>query len=174
MAITLGLVEAVDDNGVYVTMPGSRGVLRGPYKALATVVAGDTVLVASTDDGEQVVVGRTNKYGQIDQTKIYTSTYFQIFEFQGYNGRLKSNAASSYFSIDYGGTFEFNGAKVRFSASHGIEYGSSGPLDLAGAGSPEGAKSAPVGSTYRRTDGGAGTSFYVKESGTGNTGWVAK
>lgn len=57
MAITLGLVEAVDDNGVYVTMPGSRGVLRGPYKSLSTVAAGTTVLVASTDDGEQVVVG---------------------------------------------------------------------------------------------------------------------
>ena len=57
MAITLGLVEAVDDNGVYVTMPGSKGVLRGPYKSLSTVAAGTTVLVASTDDGEQVVVG---------------------------------------------------------------------------------------------------------------------
>ena len=55
--ITLGLVDSVDTNGVYVTMPGSRGVLRGPYKSLSTVAAGTTVLVASTDDGEQVVVG---------------------------------------------------------------------------------------------------------------------
>ena len=55
--ITLGLVDSVDDNGVYVTMPGSRGVLRGPYRSLSTVAAGTTVLVASTDDGEQVVVG---------------------------------------------------------------------------------------------------------------------
>lgn len=44
----------------------------------------------------------------------------------------------------------------------------------AGSGSPEGVLAAPVGSLYMRTDGGAGTSFYVKESGTGNTGWVAK
>ena len=43
-----------------------------------------------------------------------------------------------------------------------------------GSGSPEGAVTAPVGAIYSRTDGGAGTSFYVKESGTGNTGWVAK
>ena len=57
MAITLGLVEAIDSNGVYVSMPGSRGVLRGPYRSLSTVAAGTTVLVASTDDGEQVVVG---------------------------------------------------------------------------------------------------------------------
>lgn len=43
-----------------------------------------------------------------------------------------------------------------------------------GSGSPESAVSAPVGAIYHRTDGGAGTSLYVKESGTGNTGWVAK
>ena len=33
---------------------------------------------------------------------------------------------------------------------------------------------APVGSTFLRTDGGAGTSFYVKQTGAGNTGWVGK
>ena len=43
-----------------------------------------------------------------------------------------------------------------------------------GTGSPEGAVTAPVGSLYSRTDGGAGTTFYVKESGTGNTGWIGK
>jgi len=43
-----------------------------------------------------------------------------------------------------------------------------------GAGSPEASVTAPVGAIYHRTDGGAGTSFYVKESGSGNTGWVAK
>ncbi len=45
---------------------------------------------------------------------------------------------------------------------------------LAGGDSPEGAVTAPVGSLWSRTNGGAGTSLYVKESGTGNTGWVAK
>lgn len=46
--------------------------------------------------------------------------------------------------------------------------------DRYGSGSPEGVITAPVGAVYHRTDGGAGTSFYVKESGSGNTGWVAK
>ncbi|WP_307030397.1 hypothetical protein [Arthrobacter globiformis] len=45
---------------------------------------------------------------------------------------------------------------------------------IAGTGSPEGARSAPVGSVYLRSDGGAATSLYIKETGTGNTGWVAK
>jgi hypothetical protein len=43
-----------------------------------------------------------------------------------------------------------------------------------GTGTPEGALIAAVGALYTRTDGGAGTTLYVKESGTGNTGWVAK
>jgi hypothetical protein len=45
---------------------------------------------------------------------------------------------------------------------------------LSGAGSPETVVSADVGALYLRTDGGASTTLYVKESGTGNTGWVAK
>lgn len=48
------------------------------------------------------------------------------------------------------------------------------PVDLQGVGTPEGLINAVPGSTYRRTDGGAGTSFYVKESGTAQAGWVAK
>ena len=40
-----------------------------------------------------------------------------------------------------------------------------------GTGSPEGVISAAVGSLYMRLDGGAGTSLYVKSSGSGNTGW---
>lgn len=46
--------------------------------------------------------------------------------------------------------------------------------EFRGAGTPEGKITAGVGATYLRSDGGAATTFYVKESGTGNTGWVAK
>jgi hypothetical protein len=65
------------------------------------------------------------------------------------------------------GLFSFEGGPIRL--------GSSGaPTVFTGSGTPEGVITAPIGSTYHRTDGGAGTSFYVKESGAGNTGWVAK
>ena len=43
-----------------------------------------------------------------------------------------------------------------------------------GVGSPEGVVSAPTGSIYTRTDGGAGTTLYIKETGGTATGWVAK
>ncbi len=63
----------------------------------------------------------------------------------------------------------------RWSALYSVRnYYTATVFDAYGSGSPEGAVTAGIGSTYRRTDGGAGTSFYVKESGTGNTGWVAK
>jgi len=42
-----------------------------------------------------------------------------------------------------------------------------------GSGSPESSVTANIGSLYMRTDGSSGTSLYIKESGTGNTGWVA-
>lgn len=45
---------------------------------------------------------------------------------------------------------------------------------MSGTGDPEGAVTASVGSIFLRTNGGSGSTFYVKESGTGNTGWDAK
>lgn len=45
-------------------------------------------------------------------------------------------------------------------------------IDEAGAGAPN--VNAGVGSIWRRTDGAAATTLYVKESGTGATGWVGK
>ena len=50
-----------------------------------------------------------------------------------------------------------------------MDYGS-----LVGTGSPEGVVTATIGTVFRRLDGGTSTSLYVKESGSGNTGWVAK
>jgi hypothetical protein len=49
-----------------------------------------------------------------------------------------------------------------------------GPLIKSGSGTPEGVVTAPIGSMFLRTNGGAGTTLYIKESGTGNTGWIGK
>lgn len=48
----------------------------------------------------------------------------------------------------------------------------SGVTIRSSTGTPESAVTAPIGSLFLRSDGGAGTALYVKESGTGNTGWV--
>lgn len=43
-----------------------------------------------------------------------------------------------------------------------------------GTGDPEGVVVAPVGTLFLRRDGGTDTTLYVKETGTGDTGWIAK
>lgn len=45
---------------------------------------------------------------------------------------------------------------------------------LSGSGSPEGVVKADVGSLYVNTAGGVGSTLYVKESGSGTTGWSAR
>jgi hypothetical protein len=48
-----------------------------------------------------------------------------------------------------------------------------GPSFSSGTGSPEGVITAPIGSIFSRTDGSTNTTIYRKESGIGNTGWIA-
>lgn len=55
-----------------------------------------------------------------------------------------------------------------------VRLGNAGVRIQVGTNTPEAAVTAPVGSIFLRTNGGAGTTFYVKETGAGNTGWVAK
>jgi hypothetical protein len=52
--------------------------------------------------------------------------------------------------------------------------GNAGPLISAGHGDPDGVVTSVVGGLYLRLDGGTNSTLYVKESGTGNIGWVAK
>lgn len=42
-----------------------------------------------------------------------------------------------------------------------------------GKGTPEAVVTAPMGHLYLNFEGGAGTTVWKKESGTGNTGWAA-
>ena len=83
---------------------------------------------------------------------------------------LRQNNSSKQY-VNVAGDFEFVGTGatnvVRVSFNNGVSQRS-------GTGTPEGVVTAAIGSTFHRADGGSGTSFYVKESGTGNTGWVAK
>lgn len=55
-----------------------------------------------------------------------------------------------------------------------LRPGSGAPIWTSGTGTPEGAVTAAVGSLYTREDGASGATLYVKETGSGNTGWVAK
>lgn len=73
-------------------------------------------------------------------------------------------------------TQDFGASNQKWSNSYSTNFrpGAGSVIWTSGVGTPEGAVTAPVGSLFTRTDGGTNTTFYVKESGTGNTGWVAK
>jgi hypothetical protein len=85
--------------------------------------------------------------------------------------------AGSYFSglindvdNEYQGRFD----KVIIPFGGDIQFGQFPVLILSGAGSPNGVVTANIGSLYLNNTGGANTSLWIKESGTSNTGWVAK
>jgi hypothetical protein len=69
------------------------------------------------------------------------------------------------------GTLSANGLTL-FTTKLSLDSGLTGIT--VGTGSPETVVNANVGSLFLRKDGGAGTTLYVKESGTGSTGWIAK
>jgi hypothetical protein len=97
----------------------------------------------------------------------FSPSFLLSFYYYDSAGTAKGIALES----DYGGNLTlFDSTFAAYPVWHG---GRSGPF-YKGAGSPEGAVTAPAGAIYQRTDGGASTTLYVKQSGTGNTGWVAK
>ena len=84
-----------------------------------------------------------------------------------------SGGTSSRMFAPSNGVIQFtNAATTGFTR---LELGSTNLGISRGTGSPEGVVTALVGSLYIRTDGGASTTLYVKESSpTPSTGWVAK
>jgi hypothetical protein len=91
----------------------------------------------------------------------------------GFGGGSDQNLTIENGSTSGDMVFRLNNERLRISRSSGIVL-SNGPQIHVTTGTPEGTVSAPAGSIALSTGGGAGTTLYIKESGTGNTGWVAK
>lgn len=90
--------------------------------------------------------------------------------------RLRLHSGGSWLRPATNNTMALGTSTERWTDVYSTRFrpGAGGPIWTSGTGSPEGSVTATVGSIYTRTDGGAGTTMYVKESGAGNTGWVAK
>jgi len=129
-------------------------------------------VAAGANNGQQIVLRRNGNNEVISSIK---------FAFNDLSGGL-----GNYISINTGitdlETLKCDSAQNVTVTSGNLVIGTAGKgISLpggitwtSGAGSPEGVVTAPVGSLYSRSDGGAGTSLYVKESGSSNTGWVGK
>lgn len=111
---------------------------------------GGNIILGTTDIDGTPAVGRLTIKGSTSDG----STYIAVGRDSGEN---------NVWSVDTDGNQSSNSYTLNGTVSW-----------TSGAASPESVVTAPVGSIYSRTDGGANTTLYVKESGTGNTGWVAK
>lgn len=158
------------------------GTLRTACPAYA-FISGDNVSVAANKaivKIDRLVTNNTGGtyVGYLD-TPVTASPYMTIGEIIITDTR--TTKASAIFQLDSGNSLNFVLGEI--SESSGIplaawlgsdKYLKSSAYRYICQGTPLNMIAAPVGSIASRIDGGAGTSFYVKESGTGNTGWVAK
>jgi hypothetical protein len=142
---------------------GSAGVVLGSDDCLGwastTGASGSAMTVGLFRDANQVLAQRNGTNAQT----------FRIYETDsGANDEyLELSAASGTNLIRPQATGTGTASVVRYHTTTTVFWTS-------GSGTPEGVVTAPVGSLFTRTDGGAATTLYVKESGTGSTGWVAK
>lgn len=123
--------------------------------------------------GELVIETDTRKTKLGDGTTAYNSLPYATVV----PGAIATSELTMATARLLGRTTASTGAVEEISVGSGLSL-SGGSLTLSnvrsGTGSPEAVVTAPVGTLFLRTDGGAGTTLYVKESGTGNTGWIAK
>lgn len=82
------------------------------------------------------------------------------------NQVLRTNASGT--GVEFSNNIDLPGT---LSVQGGFSIGAT--TITTGTGSPEGSVAAPVGSLYLRTDGTPNNTLYVKESGSGNSGWGA-
>lgn len=154
----------------------SASGLAGSLLSSATPVMNGTAAV-----GTSAIPSRQDHVHPSDTTKVAipaSITDATVVRFTGTAGVIESSAVTVSAGGNVGGVGTLTtsgkitaGADVEVTTSVRLG-GSSGPLVISGSGAPS--VSAPVGSLYLRTDGGADTTLYVKESGTGSSGWIAK
>lgn len=185
---TLGVAAIINgDNNLIIHPRMERSVSQSTYQIQFTVNSRENQII-----GAGFVMEPTN-IADAAGTNSYETRQNTVIRKQTPAGegllRLRSNATSSaraWQVEDSGGTAKAwalgSGDIISVTKGYfetGIRWStSSGTLNdyglYVGTGSPEGVVTASPGSLYSNKSGGAGTSFYVKESGSGNTGWVAK
>lgn len=160
------IVSAVIDAGI--SMQGLNGLVIG--NNAVTVSSGNGIVVYSNIAG---MIGAviSNNFAidtgtGVDAYKIYSAGAGAIV-----NCVFEGNAQTGFTNhLTTSGTVTF----ARSINPAGFAMNKANVIWLTGTGTPEAVVTADVGSLFTRTNGGAGTTLYVKESGTGNTGWAAK
>jgi len=124
--------------------------------------------------GIDIVLANDSGFAPLSASNVVASGYFST------SGYCIVGSSNGYFWPSKGGMYAPSDGVIRLSNDSvsgftRLELGTANLGISRGTGSPEGVVTALVGSLYIRTDGGAATTLYVKESSpTPSTGWVAK
>jgi len=134
------------------------------------------------NDTSIITYGRTERTEKIYLRGLYTDRALQTKVYGDVNSRLIVRA-DGYLSWGDGTSapdtklYRYQAGKLKtdgeFHANVISPQGTDAKI-YSGTGDPNGVITAASGSLFLRTDGGAGTSFYIKESDTGSSNWVAK
>lgn len=148
-------------------------------QALNGLVVEDNTVTVSSGNGIEVYSNIANMIGAVVSSNFVIDTNTGVNAYKVY-----AAGAGAIVNCVFGGnaqtgftTHLATSGSVTFARSinpAGFAMNAANLIWLTGSGTPEGAVTADVGSLYTRSNGGASTTLYIKESGTGNTGWVAK
>jgi hypothetical protein len=154
----------------------SKGAQLGTYGALyelevdATVALGSNLLVSTASSGATKYIATA----PAARVKVGTGTISLDIATSGTAGTVIGSNFFTSLSTDTTGNVTLPvGNLVIGTSGKGVTL-PGGITWTSGSGSPEGVVTAPIGSLYSRSDGGLLTSLYVKQSGSGNTGWAGK
>lgn len=158
--------------GTGINIINSGNVMAGALRAYNTSTSGGLNRAISFENNTRILVdGITIIDDQVTPTGYVLGVY----------GAAQRGILNNYHALIPNGTFTYQSSSYPNTVL-GVGYKgdtagivTAGTLGFyTGSGSPEGVVTAGIGSLYANYSGAAGTVFYVKESGTGNTGWVAK
>jgi hypothetical protein len=134
--------------------------------AVKALLLSDVGAVQATGAGAGVNFTRNARYNGTDYIRTTADNGASLLQFHP-NGDLvfstNTDAGATVGStITWGEKFRITKAGLLTANNH-----------KRGAGTPEGVVTGNVGDSYQRSDGAVGTTLYVKETGSGNTGWKA-
>jgi len=153
--------------------PYTPGAFGGPYGSFARLTASNVEsLVAVSFAAHASVPGNGFYTGYT--SGAYSAATLGIFLSNDGTEIASKAAVATQCALKHNAQYilRFDGT-VKTNNLEGFLLGSGGAAVYSGTGSPEGVVTASIGSTYQRRDGGASTTLYVKETGSGNTGWRA-
>ena len=148
--------------------PATGYISKADHQDSYTELVDDTALTGATTAEALTISGTLN--GRDPDNLVAgpaSATDNALVRFDGTGGKTVQGSG---ITVDDSGKVTFGDV----GASAGLELGSSGPRVMSGTGSPEGVVTAPVGSMWTDEAATTGAIRWIKDTGTGNTGWVVE